>query len=110
MNEELLAAVRQAINDTGDHILMIQAQAAVDAVEAFGYILPAGVEFAVKRGDVTEEVGFNTEEQALRWARDHIKDSFTIHRRPVGTWDQVDGALGLPSENPEDMTKGEGNV
>lgn len=96
MSAELLfAAVRQAINDadgaaaTPDDLLTLQAWAAVNVVGMLGYFESAGVEYAVKRGDVTEEVGFNTEDQARDYAARHLVGTFTIHCRPVGVWDRV---------------------
>ena len=94
--EELLAAVRQAVNDSEvaasnpDQLLTLQATAAVGAVHRLGWIKQAGWVYAVKRGDVTLEVGFNTEEQARsfverRWGA----LEFEIERRPVGVWERL---------------------
>ena len=96
MSAELLfAAVRQAINDadgaaaTPDDLLTLQATAAVGVVARLGFFETAGDEYAVKRGDVTIEVGFNTEDQARDFAARYVAAGFTIHRRPVGVWEQV---------------------
>ena len=90
--EELAAAVRQAINDsetaahTPDDLLTLQAAAAVGAVHRLGWFKQAGTEYAVKRGDVTDEVGFNTEAQARAWGLSHVAGPHTVHSRPVGVW------------------------
>lgn len=95
MNELLFAAVRQAINDadgaaaTPDDLLTLQATAAVGAMERLGYFETAWDEYAVKCGDVTEEVGFNTEDQARDFAARYVRAGFTVHRRPVGVWEEV---------------------
>lgn len=92
--EELAAAVRQAINDSEtaagnpDDLLTLQATAAVNVVHRLGWFKQAGVEYAVKRGDVTDEVGFNTEAQARAWAT-RLSEPFTVHSRPVGVWEQL---------------------
>ena len=99
MNPDLLAAVRQAINDSLD----AQAHAAVEAMERLGYILPAGTEYAVFQGSVTVELGFNTVEQAGRWAAANTAD-YVIRRRPVGVWEDVEEAPGWQSESPEPNT------
>jgi hypothetical protein len=94
-DEELHAAVRQAINDSEvaagnpDDLLTLQAEAAVGAVRRLGWFKAAGLEFAVKRGDVTDEVGFNTEEQARAWGFRHLVEPYTVHQRPVGVWEQI---------------------
>lgn len=92
--EELLAATRQAINDSEgaagspDHLLTVQAEAAVGAVIRLGWVKAAGWEFAAKRGDVTAEIGFNTEGQALAWVARNPGD-YVIVRRPVGVWERL---------------------
>lgn len=93
--EELLfAAVRQGINDadgaagTPDHLLDVQAAAAVGAMTRLGWGLPAGWEYAVKAGDVTVQLGFNTESQARAWMESH-PGRFTVERRPVGLWEAL---------------------
>lgn len=94
--EELRAAVRQAINDSEgaahspDHLLDVQAAAAVGAMARLGWIKQAGWEYAVKRGDVTLEVGFNTEDQARHWVATRWGGvTVEIERRPVGLWEPV---------------------
>jgi hypothetical protein len=93
--EELHAAVRQAINDSEtaagnpDDLLTLQATAAVGAVRRLSWFKQAGTEFAVKRGDVTEEVGFNTEAQARAWGVQNLQGPYTVHSRPVGVWEQL---------------------
>ena len=93
--EELHAAVRQAINDsetaahTPDQLLTQQATAALHAVQRLGWFKQAGTEYAIKRGDVTEEVGFNTEAQARAWGLSNLSGGFSVHRRPVGVWEQL---------------------
>jgi len=95
MSELLFAAVRQAINDadgaaaTPDDLLTLQATAAVGVVARLGYFAAAGDEYAIKRGDVTIEVGFNTEDQAREFAARYVAEGFTVHRRPIGVWEQV---------------------
>jgi hypothetical protein len=92
--EELLAGVRQAINDSEvaaanpDDLLTLQAEAAVGAVRRLGWVKRAGWEYAVKAGDVTEEIGFNTEGQAVAWVADH-PGVYEVVRRPVGVWARV---------------------
>lgn len=89
--DELLIGVRQAINDSEtaagspDDLLTLQARAAVGAVIRLGWVKQAGWEYAVMAGDVTAEIGFNTEGQAQSWIDDHPGD-YTIERRPVGVW------------------------
>jgi hypothetical protein len=39
-------------------------------------------------GDVTAEVGFNTEGQALAWVEAH-PGVYVVERRPVGVWEQL---------------------
>ena len=90
--EELAAAVRQAINDSEtaasnpDDLLTQQATAAIGAVHRLGWFKQAGTEYAVKRGDVTDEVGFNTEAQARAWGIRNLAEPYTVHARPVGVW------------------------
>ena len=92
--EELLAAVRQAVNDSEvaasnpDDLLTLQATAAVGAVHRLGWIKQAGWEYAVMAGDVTAEIGFNTEGQAQAWMDDH-PGRFVMVRRPVGVWERL---------------------
>ncbi|MDQ0854831.1 hypothetical protein QFZ79_002942 [Arthrobacter sp. V4I6] len=89
---ELQAAVRQAINDSEgaagspDELLTLQARAAVEAMERSGYVRAHGVEYAVKRGDVTVAAGFNTEEQA----RESMGPGAVLVRRWVGVWEPVE--------------------
>lgn len=89
--ELLLAAVRQAINDaegaagTQDHLLDQQARAAVGAMTRLGWVHGAGWEYALKDGDVTVELGFNTEAQA----RSAVPGRFTVERRRVGVWERL---------------------
>lgn len=91
---ELAAAVRQAINDSEtaasnpDHLLTLQATAAVGAMHRLGWIKQAGWEYAVMAGDVTAEIGFNTEEQARAWAA-RYDGEFVVERRPVGVWERL---------------------
>lgn len=93
--EELRFAVRQAINDSEvaasnpDDLLTLQATAAVGAVRRLGWFKQAGTEYAIKRGDVTEEVGFNTEAQARAWGLSNMVGPYTVHQRPVGVWEQL---------------------
>jgi hypothetical protein len=92
---ELAAALRQAINDSEtaasnpDDLLTQQATAAIGAVHRLGWFKQAGTEYAVKRGDITDEVGFNTEAQARTWGMEHLSGPYTIHQRPVGVWEQL---------------------
>lgn len=97
MNELLLAAVRQAINDSEaaagspDDLLTLQARAAAEAVERLGYVEAHGVEYAVKRGDVVLESGFNTEEQARLWVERRLGAvEVQIVRRWVGVWEPAE--------------------
>jgi len=97
VNELLLAAVRQAINDSEaaagspDDLLTLQARAAAEAVERLGYVEAHGVEYAVKRGDVVLESGFNTEEQARLWVERRLGAvEVQIVRRWVGVWEPAE--------------------
>jgi len=98
VNELLLAAVRQAINDSEaaagspDDLLTLQARAAAEAVERLGYVEAHGVEYAVKRGDVVLESGFNTAEQARLWVdrRWGADEEVVIVRRWVGVWEPAE--------------------
>lgn len=47
-------------------------------------------EHAVRQGDVTAALGFNTAEQAEEWARRESLEpgSYLVERRPVGFWGQ----------------------
>lgn len=89
MNEELFEAVRTAITDAAapDYLLTLQAQAAVEAVLAAGWVKAHGMEYAIKRGDVTVAAGFNTLEQAQAYAP--RVPGAEIVRRPVGVWEPV---------------------
>lgn len=95
MNDLLLAAVRQAINDsesaaaTPDDLLTLQARAAVEAMERLGYQEAHGAEYAVKRGDVMLAQSFNTQEQAELFLQDWPIGEFQIVRRWVGVWEPV---------------------
>lgn len=90
--EDLLTVMRQAINDSEgaagspDHLLDVQAAAAVEAVERLGYVLAHGVEFAVKAGDVVLASGFNTE----AYAREVAPPGAYVTRRWVGVWEPVE--------------------
>jgi len=53
-----------------------------------GWIKAAGWEYAVMAGDVTAEIGFNTEGQAQAWIDEH-PGSYTIERRPVAVWERL---------------------
>lgn len=92
--EELLAAVRQAVNDSEgaahspDHLLTVQSVAAVGAMIRLGWVKSAGWEYAVMDGDVTAEIGFNTEGQALAWVARNPGE-YVIVRRPVGVWERL---------------------
>jgi hypothetical protein len=92
--EELHAAVRQAINDsesaagTPDHLLDLQATAAVGAMLRLGWVKAAGWEYAVMADDVTAEICFNTEGQALAWVGAN-PGPYVIVRRPVGVWERL---------------------
>jgi hypothetical protein len=90
MNEELFEAVRTAITDAAapEYLLTLQAQAAVEAVLAAGWVKAHGWEYAVKRGDVTLGAGFNTLEQAQAYAPGLA--GAVIVRRPVGVWEPVE--------------------
>lgn len=91
MNEELLAAVREAIAGTvaPDYILTMEATAAVEAMLAIGYVQAAGWEYALKRGDALMAQSFNTREQAEEWLKDWPSGEFELVRRPVGVWEPV---------------------
>lgn len=92
--EELQAAVRQAVNDSEvaasnpDDLLTLQATAAVGAVLRLGWVKAAGWEYAVMEGDVTAEIGFNTEGQALAWVEAN-PGRYVVERRPVGVWERL---------------------
>jgi len=93
--EELLfAAVRQAINDaegaagTPDHLLDLQAAAAVGAARRLGWVHGAGWEYALMDGDVTVQLGFNTESQARVWAAEQ-GTRLVVERRRVGVWERL---------------------
>jgi len=92
--EDLVPAVRQAINDSEgaahspDHLLDVQAAAAVEAVTRSGWVEQAGWEYAARNGDVTLSCGFHTFEGALADALPKF-GRFTIGRRPIGLWEEV---------------------
>jgi len=92
--EDLVPAVRQAINDSEgaagspDHLLDVQARAAVEAVVRSGWVQQAGWEYAARDGDVTLSCGFHTAEGALTDAAGKF-ERFTIGRRPIGVWEEV---------------------
>jgi hypothetical protein len=90
MNDELVSAVREAIEEAThpDDILTVQAQAAVEAMIRAGWVQAYGYEYAVKRGDVIVEAGFNTLEQAEAYAPN--LPGAVIQRRPVGVWEDVE--------------------
>lgn len=90
--DDLFPAVRQAINDsegaahTPDHLLDVQARAAVEAMVRSGWVEQAGWEYAARDGDVTLSCGFHTFEGALADAVSRF-GRFTIGRRPIGLWE-----------------------
>jgi hypothetical protein len=90
VNEELFEAVRSAITDAAapEAVLTLQAQAAVQAVLAAGWVKAHGHEYAVKRGDVLVAQSFNTLEQAQAYAPG--LPGAEIVRRPVGVWEPVE--------------------
>jgi hypothetical protein len=94
--EDLVPAVRQAINDSEgaatspDHLLDVQAAAAVEAVIRSGWIERAGWEYAARDGDVTLSCGFHTFDGALADAASRFAARvWTIGRRPIGLWEEV---------------------
>lgn len=98
MNDELLAAVREAIKEaTPADILHAQAQAAAEAVVRLGFVQSAGWEYALRRGDVLMAQSFNTQEQAEAWVRgvlhlgvdEPLPADVVVVRRPVGVWESV---------------------
>lgn len=64
---------------------------------------PAGFEYCVRRGTAVLEMGFNTEGQAQIWAEHTglIEGSYSIERRPVGTWETVVAASGTVPRHVE---------
>lgn len=89
MNDELQARVLAAIQEL--EVLDLVAAAAINAVLEAGYFPAAGWEFAVRQGDVVVEAGFNTAGQAEAWAASQLgKVVYTIQRRRVGVWENVD--------------------
>jgi hypothetical protein len=90
MNEELKQAIQAAITDAAEQedLVSIVAAAAAQAVTDLGYFKAAGTEYAIRRGTVIEEIGFNTEGQAEKWAETHLprNAAYEIPARPVGVW------------------------
>jgi hypothetical protein len=90
---DLFPAVRQAINDSEgaahspDHLLDVQARAAVEAVERSGWVEQAGWEYAARSGDVTLTCGFHTPEGAVQDAEARGLTGFIVERRPIGVWE-----------------------
>lgn len=99
MNEELLAAVRQAIAGTEapDTLLTLEATAAIEAMLALGFVQATGWEYAWMTGDALVAQSFNTAEQAdtsiraqLRLGEgEPIPAELVLVRRPVGVWEPV---------------------
>lgn len=94
--DDLFPAVRQAINDSesaagsADHLLDLQARAAVEAVVRSGWIERAGWEYAARAGDVTLSCGFHTFDGAYGDALEKFPGmAWTIGRRPIGLWEEV---------------------
>jgi hypothetical protein len=94
--EELTVAVAAAIDaseaaaGSPDHLLALQAAAAVEAVIRSGWVAQAGWEYAAKRGDVTLSCGFHTADGAATHADRVYGDlDYTIERRPIGVWELV---------------------
>ncbi|WP_427017814.1 hypothetical protein ACQCSX_04165 [Pseudarthrobacter sp. P1] len=92
-DSELFMAIREAINDADgaagspDDLLTLQARAAIRAMKELCYFKAAGTEYAMRRDGVTEEHGFNTEEQARQWVgQQAIPEDYEIHHRLVGPW------------------------
>lgn len=90
MNEELKQAISAAVTEAAEHedFVAIVAAAATQAVTDLGYFKAAGTEYAIRRGTVIEEIGFNTEGQAEKWATANLPkgSAFEIPSRPVGVW------------------------
>jgi hypothetical protein len=88
---ELEDAVRAAITEVAEHedLATVVAAAVAQAVTDLGYFKAAGREYAIRRGTVIEEIGFNTEGQATKWASTHIPPNtlYEIPSRPVGVWE-----------------------
>lgn len=93
--EDLVPAVRQAINDaegagSPDHVLDVQAAAVVEAVVRSGWVEQAGWEYAARDGDVTLSCGFHTYRGALADAVARLGGRrWVIGRRPIGLWEEV---------------------
>jgi len=93
---ELLAAIRQAINDSEgaagspDDLLDVQARAAYEAMTRMGVFQSHGWEYALKRGDVLTAQSFNTREQAEAELAAWPDGEFEIVRRPVGVWEPAE--------------------
>ena len=94
--DDLIPAVRQAINDsegaahTPDQLLDVQARAAVEAVERSGWVEQAGWEYAARSGDVTLSCGFHTFEGAAADAEARGLAGYVIDRRPIGVWEVLE--------------------
>lgn len=94
--QELLMAIREAINDTSsagrtpDELTTHQAASVVEVITRLGYFKAAGTEYAMRRDGVTEEHGFNTEHQARQWVKQQpVPDGYQIEHRPVGVWRRI---------------------
>lgn len=86
IHQTVLAALTE-IAETED-ILTVIATAVTTALTTAGYFKAAGTEYAIRKGTAIEEIGFNTEGQALQWAETHLPKNtlFEIPKRPVGVW------------------------
>lgn len=90
MTDELQQAVLAAITDVAESedLANVVSTAVAQAIQDLGYFKAAGTEYAIRRGTVIEEIGFNTEGQATKWAATNLPDgaTFTVQSRPVGVW------------------------
>ncbi|MFJ4286445.1 hypothetical protein ACIPY0_12440 [Paenarthrobacter nicotinovorans] len=90
MSEDIHSTVLAAITEIAEteDFLTVVATAVTEALTEAGYFKAAGTEYAIRRGTVIEEIGFNTEGQAEKWAATHLPENSTyeIPRRPVGVW------------------------
>lgn len=85
----------EAAAGSPDHLLALQAAAAVEAVVRSGWVERAGWEYAAKDGDVTLACGFHTAEGAGAYAaREHGHLAYTIERRAIGVWESVPPSSG----------------
>ncbi|ASN20662.1 hypothetical protein [Arthrobacter sp. YN] len=86
IHQTVLAALTE-VAETEDFLTVVAA-AVTEALTTAGYFKAAGTEYAIRRGTVIEEIGFNTEGQAMKWAETHLPKNtlFEIPKRPVGVW------------------------